>query len=248
LSHGDTRTPQDGPGRAAGPAVADADVRVLQSFIHDLGNLLAPLTPNLDFVRDQLPPGANEDLLDALLDARETAYRLRLFKELAWSAIARGHGVLADPVPVAPALEQARALVERRLAQKRGVIVFEVDPTLQILGSPSELARVASAIADALVSRLPSGGRLGLAARRVGPTVAELAFSGTHTPIAPELRPHVFDAVGPARDAAHLQLGAQGLTFHAIALTVERMGGTIRLEDAPDWPTRLVAALPARGP
>lgn len=249
LSQGDPRTPpDDGQGDSGALVFAESDLLVLQSFIHDLGNLLAPLTPNLDFARDQLPPGASEDLLDALLDARETAYRLRLFKELAWSAIARGHGVLAEPVPVRPPLEQARALIERRVAQKRGTLVLDVEPDLHVIGSQTELARVTSALADALVSRLPSGGRLGLAARRAGAARAELVFSGTHNPVARELRAGVFDASGPARDAAHLQLGAQGLTFYAVGLAIARMGGTIRLDEAPEWPTQLVASLPARAP
>jgi signal transduction histidine kinase len=75
--------------------------------------------------------------------------------------------------------------------------------------------------------------------------MVEIAVSDRGPGVAPEDRPHIFEAFYRGETAVDRQVQGSGLGLSLVKRSVEGMGGRVNLEDAPGGGSRFVLLLPA---
>jgi len=90
----------------------------------------------------------------------------------------------------------------------------------------------------------PKAGRVTISFARDGDGWAELVVSDNGPGIAPELREAVFDRFRQISDAASGKPTGSGLGLTICRSIVARLGGSIRVDDAPGGGARFLVRLP----
>jgi len=222
-------------------AQQNAQLRSLQRFkdeatamlVHDLKSPLSAMMMNLDFALDDLPPqGETEDVRAALAESR--AAGAKLFRMIAnMLDIARSDDGRLQPkrafVDVQALFarvigEHAAEAQARKVTISRSVVLpgpIEVDPDI--------LGRVLANLVESALRYTYAGGAIAIAARSVEAGAAvELTVTNDGRPIAPELRPSVFEKYA---HVASNQSGNRGLGLYFCRVAVEAHGGRIELLD-----------------
>ncbi len=213
----------------------------LTGFIaHDLKNPLAVMATNIAFVKRQLAPGSTA--AEALGDAADAAQQmLRLIDSLLAVRNDDHLAPLVDRVVLERLLDEL-CHAHRREADERGVALDHgVAPGLELNADGFLLRRVLDNLVENALRYTPAGGRIRVAAKRgAGPV---LTVSNSGTPIPPEHRERIFDKFARLDPTEHR--AGRGLGLYFARRVVEAHGGTIRVVEDPEWPTRFVIELPA---
>jgi len=215
---------------------------VASMIVHDLKNPLAVVIANYDYLLDGFEGSA--DCLAALQDSRNAGGRmLRLLANLV--DVARlENGTLdvhASEMTLAQLLEPI-AEQRRVLARSRQIaIVLAPSPEITVMVDADLMTRTVENIFDNALRHTPSGGRIEVERREVGPDV-EIRIGNSGGPIPVEERTAIFEKhqQGSA-EVGHMNLGL-GLYFCRLA--IEAQGGRMWVEQTERMPTVFGIRLP----
>jgi PAS domain S-box-containing protein len=204
---------------------------------HDLNQSLALITGYSDMVRQELAQGVPEvgrvrEMID--ITARAAFEGGKALRGLL--SFVRTQDLMAEieRISVAEALHDIARLTAPRWrdkAQAEGrpiTLKVRAEPGCWINGSPAELREAITNLIFNAVDALPHGGTIQLRSARVGEHVnIEVADTGTGMP--PEVRARVFDPFFTTK-GEH----GTGLGLPQVLAIVEKHGGTIELDSAPE--------------
>ncbi len=216
--------------------------RLAAGIVHELANPLTAVTMYADALLEKwtLARGDEADL-EKLRAVRDAGQRIqRLTRDL--TAYARPGGGAAEPVDLAPLLEQAVRMCAPALREAGATVARALAPVPPVLGTRAALAQVAVNLIANAAQALPGSGtiRLGLAAAE-GRVILTVADDGAG--MTPEVRARCFEPFFTTRPGKGIGLGlatARGI--------VERHRGAISVESAPGRGTTVTVSLPIAQP
>ncbi|HVY44772.1 MAG TPA: hybrid sensor histidine kinase/response regulator [Minicystis sp.] len=219
--------------------------RELTEFIvHDLKSPLAVVCANLAWVLGEIGTDA-PDLVDALDDANAAAGRLRRMIEdlLAVSRLEQSTFPLSvESLDVPPLLDEVASSAKRR-ASERGVSVeTRAAGALHARADAALLRRVLENIVDNSLRYTPRAGRVALEVSGDGWVTISVSNSGPAIPARDRARVFEKFARGELEAAGR---GNAGLGLYFCKRAVQALGGDIRVDETPEWPTSFVITLPA---
>ena len=210
---------------------------------HELRTPLTSLRGQIEALEDGLlePTAAN---LRSLRE--EVALLAGLVADLEQLAAAESGALQLDlaDVDVDAALRAAVAAFSARALEQGLALTVEGEAGLHARADERRLAQVLRNLVANALEHTPAGGRVSLAARRDGASVAfEVADTGEG--IAPEHLPHVFDRFYRADPSRARATGGAGLGLAIVRSLVRAQGGAVRAESETGRGTRMVFTLPA---
>jgi two-component system, sensor histidine kinase and response regulator len=220
--------------------------RELTDFIvHDLKNPLAVVHMNLSWLDQQQTGARSAEIAEAFADAKEASRRLQtMIEELL--AISR---IEESEVPLRRAVVDVGEMVvevvrsHAREAESKGISLgASVDGTVSADVDRAVLQRILENLVRNALQYAPTGTRAVVAAS--ARSAVELSVSNTGQPIAEGEREHVFGKFRRGASAA-ARRGNAGLGLYFCKRAMEAHGGTIALEQTPDWPVSFVLRFPA---
>jgi signal transduction histidine kinase len=223
--------------------------RELTAFIvHDLKNPLSVIHVNLSWLCQQAGDG-DPDVAEAFADAKDASSRLQAMIEelLAISRLETAEVPLRRvPVDVG---DLAREVVRgyAREAERKGIALRTQidDGPLRVDADRAVLQRILeNLIGNALQYTPAGGGAVVAASTRSG---LEVSVSNTGQPIPEREREHVFGKFRRGAGAPSRR-GNAGLGLYFCKRAVEAHGGSITLEQTPEWPVSFVLHLLAAPP
>jgi signal transduction histidine kinase/DNA-binding response OmpR family regulator len=151
------------------------------------------------------------------------------------------------PVELAPLL-QAALVAARGLADSVNVrlVLEETAPEARASADPDRLLQVLANLLSNAVKFSPSPSRVDVALRRRGDRW-KVSVRDRGAGIPQDFRARIFQKFAQADGSDTRQKGGTGLGLSICKVIVERMGGTIGFEDAPDGGTIFYFELPAAG-
>ncbi|TQF10033.1 HAMP domain-containing histidine kinase [Myxococcus llanfairpwllgwyngyllgogerychwyrndrobwllllantysiliogogogochensis] len=213
-----------------------------QFLVHDLRSPLSALTMTLAWMEQELPQGHLHE--SARTGLAVTARLDRMITDM-MDVPRLEQGRLEPrkvPLDMGRLLEDVRRSLEN-VARARKLTLDVVAPrTLALHGDPELLVRVVENLATNALRYAPTGGRV----RLEGGTDAQgawLAVRNDGPPIPGELRARLFDKYVQGDQERDNRRG-YGLGLYFSRLAAEAHGGTLSVEDTPDWPTSFVLRLP----
>jgi two-component system NtrC family sensor kinase len=136
---------------------------------HEINNPLAFVSGNLGFIQDELrrqelPEEARHELLEAIIEAREGADRMRLIVQ-SLQTLSRGDPVSCHPLELHEVMESALHLVWGKV-KGRARLVRDYGALPQVRGNAVQLAQVfVNLLVNAAQAMPPSGGEIRLVTR-----------------------------------------------------------------------------------
>ena len=213
---------------------------------HDFNNVLGAILGRAQLLRRQslageLAPAALVSALgvieNAAKDGSETVRRLREFGRTRDSA--RTESVDLESV-MRDAVEFTRSRWEDE-SQARGVtirVAIEAEPGVCVLAQPTELREVFTNLMLNAIDALSDGGTIRLAARAVGDR-ALLTFADDGVGMNEDVKHRIFEPFFTTKGTR-----GTGLGLSVVYGIVQRTGGTIEVETAPDQGTRFALSFP----
>jgi two-component system OmpR family sensor kinase len=220
----------------------DQQRRFIADAAHELRTPITAMSlqaENLSQV--ELPPDSRGRLSALINGARRTAH---LLDQLL--ALARYDTGRAPEAPVtsldACTMEVVADLLPK--AAERGIdLGFEIVEPLLVRGEPAMLASVVHNLIDNALRHTPEGGRIDIGVYRDGEQVV-LQIEDTGPGIAPADQKRVFE---PFVRGGHAAEGGTGLGLSIVKRIVERLKGSVVLENVPQSGLRATVSLPASG-
>ncbi|MFL6665514.1 MAG: PAS domain-containing protein, partial [Rhizobacter sp.] len=229
--------------------MAQAASRAKDDFLamlgHELRNPLAPLQTSLHLIRQRVPGGAADALLD--IAERQAGNLSRIVDDLLEAArITEGKIDLrlerVDMVAsVNQALEAAHDFLE---SQKHELTVTLPKEPVYINADPVRVEQVILNLLNNAGKYTPAGGRIGVSLRAVG-EVAELSIADDGIGISEELRPRLFQIFQQGnRDLARGE-GGLGIGLSVVRRLVDLHGGSVEaLSAGPGQGSEFIVRLP----
>jgi two-component system OmpR family sensor kinase len=188
----------------------------------------------------ELPPEGRSRLAALISGARRTAHLLDQLLALARYDIGR-----APEAPVtsldACTMEVVADLLPR--ATERGIdLGFEIVEPVLVRGDPAMLASVVHNLIDNALRHTPTGGRVDIGVYRDGEHVV-LQIEDTGPGISPADHKRVFEPFVRGNQAAE---GGTGLGLSIVKRIVERLKGSVVLENLPTSGLRATVSLPVQ--
>lgn len=223
---------------------------------HEINNPLAVISGQAQYILKQLElvdgPADEIDDIGAYLEHLKTTVQPSLHKIIGQTQ--RIHGILTGLMqfarPAPPRLQPVqlgtlvREVVEslRELARERAVKLVcpepDVGPTLE--ADPAQLRVALSCLLRNAIEAAPSEGWAGLRVEKSGPGAVAVVVEDSGQGPAPTVREHLFDPFFSGRSAGR----GRGLGLPTAWRLARQQGGDVRLEAAPQGPTRFVMTLP----
>jgi two-component system OmpR family sensor kinase len=220
----------------------DQQRRFIADAAHELRTPITAMSlqaENLSQV--ELPPDSRGRLSALINGARRTAHLLDQLLALARYDIGR-----APEAPVTSLDACTKEVVADLLpkAAERGIdLGFEIVEPLLVRGEPAMLASVVHNLIDNALRHTPEGGRVDIGVYRDGEHVV-LQIEDTGPGISPADHKRVFEPFVRGDQAAE---GGTGLGLSIVKRIVERLKGSVVLENVPKSGLRATVSLPASG-
>ena len=197
---------------------------------HELRNPLAPITSALQLIRQRGIDGAEREY--AVIE-RQVNHLVGLVDDLLdVSRITRGKVDLRlEPVELSVVIERAVESVGPLLEARGHQLALDVAPALYVEGDQARLAQVVANLLTNAAKYTPSGGRVEIAARRVGDAV-ELRIADDGIGIDPAILPNVFEPFVQSKQALDRAHGGLGLGLAIVDNLTKLHGGTVVAESA----------------
>jgi two-component system OmpR family sensor kinase len=217
----------------------DQQRRFIADAAHELRTPITAMSlqaENLSQV--ELPPDSRSRLAALINGARRTAHLLDQLLALARYDIGR-----APEAPVtsldACTMQVVADLLPR--ATERGIdLGFEIVEPVLVRGEPAMLASVVHNLIDNALRHTPAGGRIDIGVYRDGEHVV-LQIEDTGPGISPADHKRVFEPFVRGNQAAE---GGTGLGLSIVKRIVERLKGSVVLENVPKSGLRAIVSLP----
>lgn len=220
----------------------DQQRRFIADAAHELRTPITAMSlqaENLSHV--ELPPDSRVRLSALIAGARRTAHLLEQLLALARYDMGR-----APQAPVTALDDCTKEVVSDLLpkAMERGIdLGFEVVEPLLVRGEPAMLASVVHNLIENSLRHTPQGGRIDIGVYREGERVI-LQIEDTGPGISPTDLKRVFEPFFRASEPAD---GGTGLGLSIVKRIVERLEGSVVLENVPRAGLRATVSLPAAG-
>jgi two-component system OmpR family sensor kinase len=217
----------------------DQQRRFIADAAHELRTPITAMSlqaENLSQV--ELPPDSRSRLSALINGARRTAHLLDQLLALARYDMGR-----APEAPVTSLDECTKEVVADLLprAAERGVdLGFEVVEPLLVRGEPAMLASVVHNLIDNALRHTPEGGRIDIGVYREGEHVV-LQIEDTGPGISPDDYKRVFEPFVRGNQPVE---GGTGLGLSIVKRIVERLKGSVVLENVPKSGLRATVSLP----
>jgi two-component system OmpR family sensor kinase len=217
----------------------DQQRRFIADAAHELRTPITAMSlqaENLSQV--ELPPDSRSRLSALINGARRTAHLLDQLLALARYDMGR-----APEAPVTSLDECTKEVVADLLprASERGVdLGFEVVEPLLVRGEPAMLASVVHNLIDNALRHTPEGGRIDIGVYREGEHVV-LQIEDTGPGISPDDYKRVFEPFVRGNQPVE---GGTGLGLSIVKRIVERLKGSVVLENVPKSGLRATVSLP----
>jgi two-component system OmpR family sensor kinase len=217
----------------------DQQRRFIADAAHELRTPITAMSlqaENLSQV--ELPPEGRSRLAALISGARRTAHLLDQLLALARYDIGR-----APEPPVTSLDECTKEIVADLLprAAERGIdLGFELVEPVLVRGEPAMLASVVHNLIDNALRHTPEGGRIDIGVYRDGEQVF-LQIEDTGPGISPADHKRVFEPFVRGNQAAE---GGTGLGLSIVKRIVERLKGSVVLENVPKSGLRAIVSLP----
>jgi signal transduction histidine kinase len=223
--------------------------QLIQFLVHDLRSPLSALTMTFSWLESEMAMGGDLSMMQAVRSGVAITGRMeRMITELLdLPRLEEGKLELRPQrLDLGSMFEEVRQAFGQAAQFRRLTLEVEVPLGLSFQGDKALLMRVVENLVANALRHTPSGGRVKLEAGIEGGS-PYLAVRNDGAPIERELRPRLFDK--------HMQ-GAQergsrtgyGLGLYFSRLAMEAHGGSIAVEDVPEWATSFVARLPPAAP
>lgn len=236
----------DGPPRISPTVVA--------TLANDLRNILTVIVSCFDSVRNQVPPSPGNDRHFADLDSAVDA-AFNICREMLEIARPRAAGLEPAVVDVNEVVAHTRDMVERIVGESIGVSLHLAAATPVVRADVVQLEWVLLNLASNAADAMPNGGRLRLETASVdipphvvsagpfkGRRHVRLTASDTGPGMPPEVRRGALEPFFTTRE------GKTGLGLTSVAMTVQRLGGSLRLRNNTPRGTCVDVYLPLLGP
>jgi two-component system CheB/CheR fusion protein len=235
--------------RRAQEALREADRRkdeFIATLSHELRNPLAPLRNGLQLLQFTARGDARmEPLLDLM--ERQLNHLVRLVDDLLeMSRISRGVFELRrQPVRIADVVRNALETTEALIREARHELDVSLpDEPLWVDGDPVRLAQILANLLNNAAKYTPHGGRIGVAATRIGGRV-ELKVRDNGAGISAEALPALFDMFTRGGGVDRGGQGGLGIGLALSRRLAEMHGGTVRAaSDGPGRGAEFVVSLP----
>ena len=211
---------------------------------HELRTPLTVLVGFLETVRElKLDPQRVRDYLGMM---REQASRMHRIIEdlLALSVLESAPPPAAERVRVGPLLERLRADAEA-LSGGRHAVALDGHPTLDLLGSESELASAFGNLLSNAVRYTPAGGEVRLVWRE-GPDGASFSVDDTGPGIPPEHIPRLTERFYRVDRSRSRETGGTGLGLAIVKHALGRHQATLEIESEMGKGSRFTARFPSQ--
>lgn len=214
-----------------------------QGVAHDINNALMAVLGYSELVMEELDdPKALashvEMISKAAMDASSTVQRLNKFARRGVTT----HGDLTDLNEIVRDVVQMTRPRWRDAAQREGH-AYQVDTDLQplppILGEPSGLREVLINMIHNALNAMPQGGTLKLSTRPYGDNEVEIEVADNGIGMTPQVKSRIFDPFFTTRGVE-----GTGLGLSVSWSIVQRHGGTIHVDSAPNRGTHFFIRLP----
>ncbi len=211
--------------------------------VHDLKAPVAGAALNIEVAMEIL--GLEDgSACEALKDALAGVHRIRTMTEEIL-LLAR---IEEASMPIRPVRSPLRRIVVDavrslgRIAERRGTqLDLSVDGDLSANADPDLIRRVIENLLDNAMRHAPRGGRI--AVQGVQSDFVSLSISNTGNPIPESERLRIFEKF--AQSSGTVQRGANmGLGLHFCHVVARAHGGSIRVDQTPEWPVVFTLSLP----
>ncbi|TAK82594.1 MAG: phosphate regulon sensor histidine kinase PhoR [Betaproteobacteria bacterium] len=209
---------------------------------HELRTPLTVLVGFLETVRElRLDPQRVRDYLAMMGEQAGRMHRI-IDDLLALSVLESAPPPPLERVPVAPLLERLRADAAA-LSRGRHAISLEGTPSLDLLGSETELASAFGNLLSNAVRYTPAGGSVRLVWRD-GPAGASFAVEDTGPGIAPEHLPRITERFYRVDRSRSRETGGTGLGLAIVKHTLARHQAALDIESEVGKGSRFSARFP----
>jgi PAS domain S-box-containing protein len=214
--------------------------RLVAGVVHELNNPLTAVNMFSDVLVEKFAQtGQDPADLEKLRAIREGGLRIqRLARDLV--AYARPAGSRSEPVELGAVLEEAARLAKPALKEANAEILRDVVEVPHVEGSRPALVQVFVNLVTNAARAVRPGGRVKL--RLTGSNAeVRVVVEDDGAGMAPEVAQRAFEPFFTTRPAEGIGLGlpiVQGI--------VERHGGTVALDTAPEKGTRVTVTLPVK--
>jgi signal transduction histidine kinase len=231
-------------GESARVASGDDVTRLvfLQLALHDLQSSVAVLDVSSTLLTEDLSH-ADPSVRATLTDIQRATFRVRQYIDHLVTSERLGSGRLhlqREQVELVPLLEAVIGDYAQHARAVSTVVCLDIgtSPAIGLRGDAILLRRVVQNLLENALRHAGKGGRILVQARAA--SIVEIRVCNDGPPIPEALRDSIFDKYSDAANAK----GATGLGLHFCKTAVVAHGGTITLEDSPDWSTCFVVRLP----
>lgn len=219
--------------------------QLVQFLVHDLRSPLSALSMTFSWLETELAEG-DLGLMQGVRTGLAVTERMeRMISEmLDLPRLEEGKLQLRPQrIDTGTLFEEVRMAFVGAAQFRRLSLEVEATAGLVLHGDKALLTRVVENLVANALRYTPPGGRVRVeAGMEAG--APYLAVRNDGPPIAPELRPRIFDKHVQGEQERNTRKG-YGLGLYFSRLAVEAHGGRIAVEDASGWPTSFVARLPS---
>jgi two-component system, OmpR family, heavy metal sensor histidine kinase CusS len=214
----------------------------LQLALHDLQSSVAVLDVSSTLLADDLSK-ADPAVRSTLADIRRATFRVQQYIDHLVTSERLGPGrlhVKREQIELVPLLETVIGDYTYHARTASAVMCLDIGDSSRIglRGDAILVRRVVQNLLENSLRHVGRGGRILIQARAA--SIVEVRVCNDGPPVPDELRDKIFDKFSDAANAK----GATGLGLHFCKAVVTAHGGTITLENTPDWPTCFVVRLP----
>ncbi|GFG74853.1 HAMP domain-containing sensor histidine kinase [Mycobacterium botniense] len=209
----------------------ERQARLVTDAGHELRTPLTSLRTNVELLMASMEPGAprlpEQEMVDLRADVLAQIEELStLVGDLVDLTRVDAGDAVSEPVDMSEVIDRSLERVRRR----RNDIEFDVQVLpWQVYGDGAGLSRAVLNLMDNAAKWSPSGGRVGVRMRQLGPSHAELVVSDLGPGIPPQERQLVFERF--YRSASARAMPGSGLGLAIVKQVVLRHGGALRVED-----------------
>jgi two-component system sensor histidine kinase KdpD len=214
----------------------------LQLALHDLQSSVAVLDVSSTLLADDLSK-ADPTVRATLADIRRASFRVQQYIDHLVTSERLGAGrlhVKREQIELVPLLETVMGDYTHHARTASAVMCLDIGTSTRIglRGDTILIRRLVQNLLENSLRHVEKGGRILIQARAA--SIVEIRVCNDGPTIPDELRDKIFDKFSDAANAK----GATGLGLYFCKTVVAAHGGTITLENTPDWPTCFVVRLP----